>query len=425
VRVRGDRDLFGRMAATARRRLTNWQTEDAMNGFPLFRHPPVRSVRWWMFDALITALVGLCSLPYLLDAHVTPLPAAIGVQAALTVPLVLRRVAPSAVFAGIFVGSAVAGLWNPQLVIGFALIAALYAVAAHQSPQRALVAAGLVEGGLLVAAIRLAGSGWWQEATLGTGMIAAAVGLGLYAATRRAYLQELHNRAERLERERDQQQELAAAAERARINREMHDIVAHHLAVMIALSQGAAAAASRTCPTAAEAMRAVSATGRQALADTRRLLNGPADDAEQDGTRQPLPDLGGLDSLIGTVRAAGLPVSYELHGSPGSLSSAVQLAVYRLVQESLTNTLKHAGAGASAVVRLSYSQGEVRVDVEDDGAGISAAAPGSTGRGLTGMRQRVHAFGGDIQAGPRSPTGWRVSARLRLDQPVPDQGVLT
>jgi len=390
-----------------------------VNTFPLFGHPPARSVRWWMFDVLVTLLVALFSLPNLVQEHVTPTPLVVIVQVALTIPLVVRRVWPSAVFAWLFGVSAAAGLWNVRLVFSFALVVALYTIAAQESRRRALVAAGLLEGGVIAAVVSLAGSGWWHGAILGSGMVAAALGLGLYSATRRAYLKELHDRAERLERERDQQQELATAAERARITREMHDIVAHHLAVMIALSDGAAAASAGTSPQAAMAMRTVSATGRQALADTRRLLSGPATDAGQDGERQPLPDLSELDALVGRVRAAGLPVSYELHGAPAPLSAGVQLTVYRLVQEALTNTLKHAGAGASAVVRLWYLPGELRLVVEDDGAGASAPQPDTAGRGLAGMRQRVQTFGGEVQAGPRSPAGWRVSAHLRLDQDIP------
>jgi signal transduction histidine kinase len=372
-----------------------------------------------MFDVLVTVLVAAFSLPYLVQEHVTPTPLAVVVQVALTVPLVLRRVWPSAVFGWLFLVSAAAGLWDVRLVVSFALVVALCTIAAHQPRRRALVAAGLLEGGVIVAVIRLASSNWWHAAILGSGMVAAALGLGLYTATRRAYLKELHDRAERLEYERDQQKELAAAAERARISREMHDIVAHHLTVMIALSDGAAAASAVSSPRAADAMRTVSATGRQALADTRRLLSGPADPAGRSGGRHPLPDLSGLDALVAAVRAAGLPVSYEVQGAPAPLSAAAQLAVYRLIQEALTNTLKHGGAGASAVVRLSYLPGELRVDIEDDGAGASAPQPETAGRGLTGMRQRVQTFGGEVQAGPRSPAGWRVSAHLRLDQEIP------
>jgi signal transduction histidine kinase len=370
-----------------------------------------------MFDVLVTLLAALFSLPDLAQEHLRLTPAAVLVQVALTLPLVVRRVWPSAVFGFIFAVSAVAGLLNVHLVVSFALVVALYTVAAYEPRRRALAAAGLLEGGVIAAGISLAGSIWWHLAILGTGMVAAALGLGLYAGTRRAYLKELHDRAERLERERDQQQELAAAAERARITREMHDI----LALMIALSDGAAAASAGSSPQVVKAMRTVSATGRQALADTRRLLSGPATDAGPDGEREPLPDLSGLDALVARVRAAGLPVSYELQGAPAPLSAAVQLTVYRLVQEALTNTLKHGGAGASAVVRLLYLPGELRLDIEDDGAGASARRPETAGRGLAGMRQRVQTFGGEVQAGPRPGAGWRVSARLRLDQEIQDQ----
>jgi signal transduction histidine kinase len=372
-----------------------------------------------MFDVLVTVFVGFSSLSYHIHGHAGPSPLAVLVLAALTVPLVVRRIWPGAVFGWDFLVSAAAGLWDVGLVLSFALLVALYTVAALQPRRGALTAAVLLEGGVIVAVLRLANSDWWRAAILGSGMVGAALGLGLYTATRRVYLKELHDRAERLERERGQQQELAAAAERARISREMHDIVAHHLTVMIALSDGAAAASAGASPRAADAMRTVSATGRQALADTRRLLNGPAEVAGQDSGRQPLPDLSGLDDLIARVRAAGLPVSYELQGTPAHLSAAAQLTVYRLVQEALTNTLKHGGAGASAVVRLSYLPGELCLDVEDDGAGASAPQPETTGRGLAGMRQRVQTFGGEVQAGPRSPAGWRVSAHLRLDQEIP------
>jgi signal transduction histidine kinase len=389
-----------------------------VNGFPLFEHPPAHSLRWWMFDVLVAGLVALLSLPFLEKPAVgSPLAVAL-VLAALTVPLVARRIWPAAVFGWLMVVSAAAGLWNVRLVFSFALVVALYTVAALESRRRALLAAGLLECGVTIAVVVLSGSQWWHAAILCSGMVGAALGLGLYTATRRAYLQELHDRAARLERERDQQKELAVAAERGRITREMHDIVAHHLAVMIALSDGAAAASATSSPRAADAMRTVSATGRQALADTRRLLSGPADAAGPENGRQPLPDLTGIDALVAGVRAAGLPVSYELTGAPAPLSAGMQLTVYRLIQEALTNTLKHAGAGASAVVRLAYLPGELRLDIEDDGAGVRALQPSDTGRGLAGMRQRVQTFGGEVQAGPRSPAGWRVSAQLRLDQEV-------
>jgi signal transduction histidine kinase len=157
----------------------------------------------------------------------------------------------------------------------------------------------------------------------------------------------------------------------------------------------------------------VSGTARQALTETRRLLGVLRAGSGQE-PRQPLPGLADLDDLLARVRAAGLPVRYERTGTAADLPTGVQLAVFRLVQEALTNTMKHAGPRASAAVRLRVSPGEVRVDVEDDGAG-GTARPGAAGGGLTGMRERIKAFGGELDCGPRDPRGWRVSARLRPD----------
>ncbi len=129
-----------------------------------------------------------------------------------------------------------------------------------------------------------------------------------------------------------------------------------------------------------------------------------------------MPDLAGLDMLIEQVRTAGLATTLEVHGAAAELSPGIQLTVYRLVQEALTNTLKHGGDAAHAAVRLHYLPGELSVEIEDDGAGSAAPAPVGVGGGLAGMQQRVHAFGGEVDAGPRQPAGWRVRARLHLDE---------
>jgi signal transduction histidine kinase len=131
---------------------------------------------------------------------------------------------------------------------------------------------------------------------------------------------------------------------------------------------------------------------------------------------QPVPDLAELDVLLERVRGAGLRTTLEVHGARPDLPAGVQLTVYRLVQEALTNTLKHGGPGVSASVRLRYLPGELRVDVDDDGAGTDASAPVGVGGGLRGMQERVHAFGGEVQSGPGRSGGWHVSARLRLDE---------
>jgi signal transduction histidine kinase len=377
-----------------------------------FGQGPVRSTRWWVLDVVVVMAVAGFSVPNWVKADVSPAPAIV-VAIACTVPLLWRRQRPIQVFAVLVVVNAAAGVWNLHLASGSALIVALYTVAAWSPRQQAIIAAWVVEACAVVAAIQIEGRAWWFASIFLTGMVAAAAGLGLYAATRRAYLRELHDRAERVERERERDNALAAAAERARIAREMHDIVAHHLTVMVALSDGAAAAA-KELPRAAEAMRSVSATGRQALADTRRLL-GVLGHGEEDASRQPLPGLGDIETLVAAVRAAGLPVNYEVSGAAAPLATDAQIAVYRIVQEALTNTLKHGGAGTRASVRLRYLPGELRLDINDDGAGANAPSPETAGRGLAGMRERVQAFGGRVDSGPRSPSGWRVSAQLLLD----------
>ena len=198
--------------------------------------------------------------------------------------------------------------------------------------------------------------------------------------------------------------------ERARIAREMHDSVAHHLTVIVVLSDGALAAVNRSPAQAADAIRGVSGTAREALAETRSLLGILRADSGLE-LRQPLPGLSDLESLFTRVRAAGLPVRYERSGPPADTPPGVQLVVFRLIQEALTNTMKHAGPGVSAAVRLRLAPGEVSVEVEDDGAG-RAGVPCAPGGGMTGMAQRVNAFGGELTCGPRQPRGWRVSARL-------------
>jgi len=293
----------------------------------------------------------------------------------------------------------------------------LYTVAATLSRNTALVAAALT----VAAEIPATGQGGWHHSWLAmiyeVIAIAAVVVAGLYTNTRRAYLVELRDRAQRLEREHDQTSALAAAVERARIAREMHDSVAHHLTVIVALSDGALAAVTRAPDQASDAIRGISSTAREALAETRRLLGVLRTEGGLE-LRQPLPGLSDLDGLFTRVRAAGLPVEYERSGPPGETTPGVQLAVFRLVQEALTNTMKHAGPGASAAVRLRLEPGEVRVEVEDDGVG-TAGVPRAPGGGLTGMSERVGAFGGELTCGPRQPRGWRVTARFDSGAVVP------
>jgi signal transduction histidine kinase len=374
-----------------------------------------------VFDVLVTVFALATAVPELVHKGAPPRAAELVVLVLMVAPLVLRRVWPVPVFVWVTVTSAAAGVWDRQLPDGVALLIVLYTVASMRTRRDTLACAAVFELVALAGSLKYAGSSWWYDWIFLSGMIAAAVGLGLYAAARRAYLAELRDRAERLERERDQQAALAAAGERASIAREMHDIVAHHLTVMTTLAEGAAAASASSPERAAEAMRTVALTGRRALADTRRLLGvlreKPEQNPELDAGEalQPVPGIAQLDALIGQVRSAGLETNVEITGKAPDMPAGAQLAVYRLVQESLTNTLKHGGPGAHARVRLRFLPGELRVDVDDDGAG-SSPETASAGGGLPGMKERIRAYGGDVAAGPRQPAGWAVSARLPLDE---------
>jgi len=378
--------------------------------------PGTRPLRSWAFDigcALFAALASFGTFSFAQAAHPAHPPLAVSLLVAVITVLVLplRRVWPGPVLAVMAVMAAVLVQWPVRgELLPVALAIALYTVAATMSRSAALVAAGLA----VAAEAPAAGQGGWHNGWLPliyevTG-VAAVLIAGLYAGTRRAYLAELRDRAQRLEREHDQASALAAAVERARIAREMHDSVAHHLTVIVALSDGALASVTRAPDQASEAIRGVSSTAREALAETRRLLGILRADGGPE-LRQPLPGLPDLEGLFTRVRAAGLPIRYEHSGSTGDTPPGVQLVVFRLVQEALTNTLKHAGPGASAAVRLRLVPGEIRVEVEDDGVG-SAGVPRDPGGGLTGMAERVSAFGGELTCGPRQPRGWRVSARL-------------
>jgi signal transduction histidine kinase len=379
-------------------------------------NPGTRPLRSWVFDvgcALLAALGSFGSYSFGQAAHPPPPSLTAGLVVAVLTALVLslRRVWPGPVFGVVVLMAAILAQWPVRGdLIPVALAIALYTVAVTLSRNMALVAAALV----LAAEVPATGQGGWHDSWLAViyEVIATAAVLvaGLYVSTRRAYLAELRDRAQRLEREHDQTSALAAAVERARIAREMHDSVAHHLTVIVALSDGALAAVTRAPAQASEAIRGVSSTAREALAETRRLLGVLRADGGLE-LRQPLPGLSDLEGLFTRVRSAGLPVRYERSGPPGDTPPGVQLVVFRLVQEALTNTMKHAGPGASAAVRLKLAPGEVCVEVTDDGVG-SAGVTRAPGGGLTGMRERVGAFGGELTCGPRQPRGWRVTARL-------------
>ena len=327
--------------------------------------------------------------------------------AALTLPLLWRRRAPFVVFSVIAVIAFGQWLGGTDLAADVSLLFAIYTVAAQEPRGRVIAACVMLELGVILAVARWAEPSFVPSLVLLTGMAVAAVGLGLNVRTRRAYLASVEERAEQLERERDQQGQLAAAAERARIAREMHDIVAHNLSVMIALADGAGYVSEQDPERAAGAMEQVSKTGRHALGEMRRLLGVLREDSTG---LAPQPGLADLEPLLEQVRAAGLHATLETSGTPVALGAGAELTVYRLVQEALTNTLKHAGADARARVRLHYDADGVEVEVTDDGHARARVAAG--GQGLGGMRERAAVYGGELEAGPAPGGGWRVRTRL-------------
>ncbi len=317
-----------------------------------------------MVDAAIALGVGLLSIPSVLHLDQRY---AIPLTVALCLPLVLRRRYPLIVFGVIAAIAGVQWALDVRLASDLALLVALYTVAAQESRRQTYAAVAVAEAGAVLAAARWADPAFLPFFIGLSAMVIAAALLGISIQNRRALLVSLQERAARLEFERDQQGRLAAAGERARIAREMHDIVAHNLTVVIALADGAVFAARESPEQATEAMESVSRTGREALAEMRRLLGVLTD--EEPGSRAPQPGIGELANLVEQVRTTGVPVDLEIDGDPSRLPAGVQLATYRIVQEALTNTLKHAGADASANVRVRCVNGTIDLDVRDDGPG--------------------------------------------------------
>jgi signal transduction histidine kinase len=366
-------------------------------------------------DTLIAAvLLAVCTV-WLAQSRFASLEAGL-VQAALIAVIAARRVWPTGVFLAASAIGFVQWLLGFPLLGDVALLAALYTVAAHQSRTRALLATGVMEAGAVMAAVRWEPAGTVPRSLLFlTATVVAALFAGLTAASGSRYLAWMDERARRLEIERDQQAAIAAAAERTRIARELHDIVSHSLSVVITLAD-AAALVSRADPgQGAEAMAEVSEVGRHALSDMRAMLgvlrtDEPPDPKTARPPQPPQPGFGQLGALMERIRATGLDVGLSVAGTPFPVGAAAELTAYRIVQEALTNTLRHAGA-RHAWVTISYDEPEVRIRVSDDG--IPATAAGSPGgHGIHGMRERAALHHGALHAGPADGGGWLVEATL-------------
>jgi signal transduction histidine kinase len=285
---------------------------------------------------------------------------------------------------------------------------AVYTVGAHAPRHVSLRATG-------VALAAIAGPVLWldHDVLLGTSRLiplAAAWILGDNLRTRRAYTDELEAKAERLEREREQESRRAAAEEQARIARELHDVIAHNVSVMVVLAAAGNDVFEREPGRAREALRSIEGTGRAALVELRRMLGIVRSDGATEYT--PQPGLERLSELIEQVRSAGLTTRLEIDGTPRPLPAGIDLSAYRIVQEALTNTLKHADA-SHAAVRVHYDEESLAIEVNDDGSGPNGSDAG--GQGLIGMRERVALAGGELVTGARSDGGFAVSARFPLE----------
>ena len=375
-----------------------------------------------LVDSVLAGILGLISIGSLIGRS----PATVLIVLLMIVPVAFRRRAPVAAY----VIAVIAGAWqvlglsahtagssNPgPLPSDLALLVLLYTVAAYRPRRYSIPALLTCIGGSLIAVLVWSpmpqvnvGERLFVSGFLFGGISLACWILGDSMRYRRGYYAALEEKAARLEAERHAEAKVAAAAERARIARELHDIVAHHVSVMVVQADGAGYVLQADPARAASALAAVSATGRQALTELRRLLGVLRSDAEQ-AALTPVPGLGELRELLDQSRAAGLEVSYTLTGVPAELPEGAELAAYRVVQESLTNTRKHAGLAATSAVTLQYEPDGLVVAVTDDGMAAPTGEPG--GHGLAGMRERVAMYGGTVTAGPLPGGGFGVRAWL-------------
>lgn len=361
-----------------------------------------------LLDAALVVALALSSAAWALhnslevDAYV--------LQAALVVPLLWRRRFPTMTLCLMAGVAFIQWLVAVPLAADVALLVGLYTVGRHGTKADMAFGAGMLEIGAVMAALRwVPAHNAFESFVLLSGLVAAAVLAGVAMRAGAASLGAVMERTARLEQERDNQTRWAAVAERTRIAREMHDIVTHSLSLMVTLADGAARVAPNDAARAAEAMGEVSAAGRQALGDMRRTL-GVLRDPSAGGGFAPTPGMGQLAALVERVRATGLAVDLEVSGSSADLGATGELTVFRVVQEALTNTVKHARA-TRADVRVAIGRSVTRVVVTDDGCG---GPPGVAplGHGIKGMAERVSLFCGRLHAGPLSQGGWRVVAVL-------------
>ncbi|MCX6466402.1 MAG: histidine kinase [Pseudonocardiales bacterium] len=305
-------------------------------------------------------------------------------------------------------------LGYPQAPLGPPLVVGVYTVGTRHGPRASAGVLALVVAALGVAFAVDPGRPGAVDLVVTLVSVAAAWGVGAGVRLRRTQLELVEERAALREQARLDAAARAVAQERLRIARELHDVVAHSMSVVAVQSAMASQVLATRPRLAADALAAISATSRDALGELRRVLGvlrSPDDDPEG---LAPVAGLADLPALADRVRDAGVPVELAVTGDAAGVPAGAGLSAYRIVQEALTNAVRHAGPGARARVEVGCGPAGVDVLVTDDGGGVPLPGPAGSGRGLVGMRERVDVFGGDLEAGPVDGGGWRVAARLRF-----------
>jgi signal transduction histidine kinase len=335
-----------------------------------------------------------------------------------TLPIALRRIRPLGVLTVTVSAETLLLLFSSRVQVPLGVIVALYTVASRCERPVAIRAAEWVALPITVGVI--VNTGLHPERIIPKlALFAIAWVLGDNIRTRRAYLAELEARAARLEREREERDERAVAGERNRIARELHDVIAHNVSVMVVQASAGEEVFDTDPSRARESLAAVASTGRAALTELRRLLGViRSEEGEDTPAYAPQPGLEYLDELVGQVRETGLAVDVTVLGEPRELPEGVGLCAYRIVQEALTNTLKHADA-TRAQVSLRYVADALELQVLDDGRGAAPVNGDGSGHGLIGMRERVALFGGELSARSRPDHGYEVIARIPLEDSGP------
>ena len=357
------------------------------------------------------------------DLRPTPWLMAVGPSVAGAVPVALRRAAPWFAVGTAMVLAVATVFWHRQsLTMVLAYVLLTYSTAARFPLRRAVLAGGLLWLPVLVGNVLVPDAIGADDVSLAYRVLTNAMValvcffIGRTVHNRRAYTAALEERTRAAERDRHALADRAVAEERRRIARELHDVVAHHVSVMGVLATAARRVLARDPAAADEALGTIEETGRTSLREMGRLLSVLRTEAEPTVELAPQPDLAGIEALVEQVRDAGLPVNLWVTGEPVTLDPGVALAVYRIVQEALTNTLKHAGT-ATAEVWLDFGQRWLRVEVVDTGRGERIhASPTASGHGLLGMRERAAIYGGTLRTGPRPGGGFRVIAQIPVER---------